>query len=247
MNEMVKFAGGLPVNPEDLETGLKNVQSSIHGSSGGMPFLRLLKSGVFVYGAENIEVEEGSEWAINPYSIMHGFACWAPGELLDERMVPFTQQPPNKAELPDLGQSWDQQIAMQLACVSGEDTGTNVLYKGTSTGLRNASKDLINEIIAQLQTDKEHIVPIVELESDSYRHKEFGQIFYPILRIVRWTSIDGEAAPEGTITDESDSEPEPEAQADPEPKPRRRRGKTSKAAAPEPEGGTNKRRRRRAS
>jgi len=263
MNDLVKFAGGLPIKPEDLEKGLQNVQQSIQGGTGGMPFLRLLKAGFFVYGAENIEVEPGSEWAINPYSIMHGFACWAPGELLDERMVPFTQPPPNKAELPDLGESWDQQVAMQLACVSGEDTGTNVLYKGTSTGLRNASKELINSIIGQLQTDKVNVVPVVELENDSYQHKTYGQIFYPILTIKSWISIDGDAvapvdgdqvtadtdADDATGTDAKTTDDAPPAAPT-----RRRKAKTSKAskgattaADDAPPTSSNRRRRRRAS
>ncbi len=252
MNDLVKFAGGLPIKPEDLEAGLQNVQSSIQGGTGGMPFLRLLKAGYFVYGAENIEVEPGSEWAINPYSLMHGYACWAPGELLDERMVPFTQQPPNKAELPDLGQSWDQQVAMQLACISGEDTGTNVLYKGTSTGLRNAAKELITVIISQLQTDKEHVVPVVELENDSYNHKTYGQIFFPLLTIKKWTTIDGdEPAAGGQVTDQSDADdPTPESEtAEAAPKPRRRRATTSKAKTADEEKpkSSNRRRRRAAS
>jgi hypothetical protein len=254
-SELVKFAGGLPIKPDDLEAGLQNVQSSIQGGTGGMPFLRLLKAGYFVYGAENIEVEPGSEWAINPYSLMHGFACWAPGELLDERMVPFTQAPPNKAELPDLGQSWDQQVAMQLACTTGEDAGVNVLYKGTSTGLRNAAKELINAIISQLQTDKELIVPVVELETDSYNHKQYGQIFYPILTIKKWITIDGDAAEVSEVADQSEADPAPEESAEAEtpkadtPPPRRRRGKTSKAKADveEKPQSSNRRRRRRAS
>jgi len=253
MNDLVKFAGNLPINPADLEAGLQNVQSSIQGGTGGMPFLRLLKAGYFVYGAENVEVEPGSEWAINPYSLQHGFACWAPGELLDERMVPFTQAPPIKAELPDLGQSWDQQVGMQLVCVAGEDTGMNVLYKGTSTGLRNASKELINAIISQLQTDKAHCVPVVELESDSYNHKQYGQIFFPILTIKRWITIDGDEASEALVTDASESAPDAgngEDSTEGDAPPRRRRGaakataKETKAAPPK---SSNRRRRQKTS
>lgn len=233
MGEVAKFTGGgLPANPEDLETGLKNVQQSIQASTGGVPFLRLSRAGFFIYGAENTEVEEGSEWAINPYSIMHGFACWAPGELLDERMVPFTEPPPNKAELPDLGQSWDQQIAMVMQCMNGEDEGTLVLYKGTSTGLRNASKELIGALIAQLQKDKQNIVPVVELEADSYKHKEYGQIFYPILTIKSWMNMEGVAEASPAPDDDGDDGDEDAA---PE---------TTEAAAPEPEQPTRRRRRK---
>jgi len=242
MNDMVKFAGNLPVSTEDLEAGLRNVQSSIQGSQGGLPFLRLMRSGLFVYGAENVEVEEGSEWAINPYSMMHGFACWAPGELLDERMVPFTQPPPNKSELPDLGQRWDQQVAMQLQCVSGEDLGQAVLYKGTSTGLRNAAKELINALISQLQHDKVHIVPIVELESDSYRHKEYGQIFYPILSIKRWVDINDFEGDDAEPEDDAEDEPEVAEKA---PARRGRAAKAAPAAAGDADSGVGNRRRRR--
>ena len=165
-------------------------------------------------------------------------------------MVPFTQPPPNAAELPDMGWEWKHQIAVVMQCVSGEDVGTTVLYKGTSTGLRNACKDLINEILAQLQTDKEHIVPVVELESDSYQHKVHGQIFYPVIEVQRWMTMDGIAEYDESDADESEAEPTAEdEQPEPETKPRRRRaGKTSKAAAKGEQQATgNRRRRRRAS
>jgi len=258
MSDLVKFAGGPPANPEELEKGLKNVAQSIQGSTGGLAFLRLLKSGVYAYGAEKIEPQEGSQWAINPYSLHHGFACWGDGELLDERMVPFTQQPPNRNELPDYGHAWDQQVAMQLQCLNGEDTGTNVLYKGTSTGLRNAVKELINQLIAQLQKDATHCVPVVELEADSYEHKKYGEIFFPVLNIVKWLSVEGQDTPAGAIeSDESEAEPEaattaaPTPEAEPEkPAPRRRRRASVEGQAeevePEKPTSSNRRRRRRA-
>jgi hypothetical protein len=209
-----------------------------------------MKSGVFVYGAENIEVEEGSNWAINPYSLMHGFACWGTGELLDERMVPFTQTPPNKAELPDLGYSWDQQVSMHVMCLDGEDEGKTVLYKGTSTGLRNATKELINEIIAQLQITKVDIVPVVQFESDWYKHKEYGQIFFPILSISEWIPMEGPL-----VESESDDSAKPaDAKADAKPadeppttgtSKRRGRGKAKDKPEAQPQS-SNRRRRRRA-
>lgn len=258
MNDLVKFAGGLPVNPEDLEAGLKNVAQSIQGSTGGVPFLRLLKSGIYAYGAEKIEPQEGSQWAINPYSLHHGFACWGDGELLDERMVPFTQQPPNRNELPDYGHAWDQQVAMQLQCLNGEDTGTNVLYKGTSTGLRNAVKELINQLIVQLQKDASHCVPVVELDCDSYEHKKYGEIFFPVLTVQRWLSVEGQETPAGAIeSDESEAKPDaataaPVAEEAAEEKPAPRRRRRASAAEPEAEAdpekptSSNRRRRRRA-
>ena len=222
MTKLVKFtdAGNLPANPADLIQGLQNVNANLQGTAGGVPFLRLLKSGEYAYGPENLQPTVDSLWAVNPYSIQHGYACWGDGELLGEQMVPFNQAAPNKGDLPDYGEDWDQQFSMNLQCVQGEDKGVVVLYRGTSTGLRNAAKQLIADIITQVQKDPQHIVPVLELDVDSYHHKKYGQIFYPILNIVEWVTFEtGEPAEEA---------PEPE----PEPEPRQRQRRRPAAAAP---------------
>ena len=240
MGELAKFSGGMPANPDDLVQGLQNVSAVVKGGTGGVPYLRLLKSGVFAFGAENIEPEDGSEWAVNPYSLHHGFACWGDGELVDERMVAFTEPPPNKAELPDYGYDWNQQIAMHLQCVSGEDEGTTVLYKGTSTGLRNAFRDLVEAMLARLKKDQVNYVPVITLDVDSYQHKKYGEIFVPIFDIVKWVSMDGvgvEAADEAA-DDEDDEEPEAP------PKRRGRKAKASEDADDKPAPRANRRRRR---
>ncbi len=213
MNDLVKFSGGVPANPEDLIAGLQNVSSNIQSNSGGVPFLRLLKSGVFVYGPENIEPEQDSEWAANPNSLQHGWACWGDGELLGEQMAPFNQAPPPKGGLPDYGQDWSQQVSINLQCLNGEDEGVSVLYKGTSTGLRNAVKELINALIAQLQTDPNHCVPVLSLEADSYQHKKHGQIFFPVLEIVRWIGFDGDGETTAAIEDQPNT-PDPDTSED---------------------------------
>jgi len=35
-------------------------------------------------------------------------------------------------------------------------------------------------------------LPIVELQPDSYKHKQYGKIFFPVLHIVGWTDDKGE-------------------------------------------------------
>ena len=236
-SELAKFGGGgLPVSPDDLVKGLQNVNQTLQGATGGTPFLRLLKSGYYAYGPENIEPEEGSQWAVNPYSLMHGFACWGEGELLGEVMVPFNQPTPPRAELPDYGQKWGQQVAMQLACLTGEDVGVNVLYKGTSTGLRNAMKKLIDQIIAKAQTDQVNIVPVVELDVDSYQHKNYGEIFVPILNVINWISMDDSNIEESEgEDDDADSDGEPADEGEVE---------TKSEAAGNNRGGGRRRRRR---
>lgn len=260
MNDLVKFpGGGMPAKPDDLAKGLQNVTAHIGPSAGGTPFLRLGKDGIWVYGQENIDVEEASHWAINPYSIQHGFAAWGDGELFGEVMVPFNQAPPVRSTLQDYGVEWKPQTSMLLQCMSGEDKGQVVLYKGTSVGMQNAVKELINQLIGQIQSDPEHLVPVVSLEVDSYQHKKYGQTFVPILDIQEWVSMEtGEAdQPEddGDTTDSDDAADAPAAEDKPEPPKggsRRRRGKPADDKADETDdkakmgAGSSRRRRRRA-
>lgn len=248
-DNVIKFTGGVPATSDDLIKSLQNVQSTMQTSTGGLPFLRLLKTGHFAFGVENLEPEEGSEWAIHPASLMHGYACWGDGELLDERMVPANQSKPARSELPEYGQPWTDQVAMMLQCLDGEDTGVQVLYKGTSLGLRNAVKDLIAKMIAQIQADPDNVVPVVELEVDSYQHKKFGEVFTPQINILRWISWAGETA---ATSDEpgTDSSPDADATADStsddaEPAaPTRRRRRKATPATDEPATTKNRRRRR---
>ena len=169
-------------------------------------------------------------------------------------MVPFSQQPPAEKTLQDFGVKWDQQVSMQMQCLDGEDTGVNVLYKGTSVGMRNASKTLIDQIINQAAHDPKHVVPVVTLDSDSYMHKNWGKTFTPILDIVRWISIEtGDANSKDAENGDAIASPAEEV-ADTGPKPveparRRRRGQPASEveAKPEAEKPAGGRRRRRAS
>lgn len=247
-SNVVKFTGGVPATSDDLIKSLQNVQSTMVTSTGGLPFFRLLKTGHYAYGVENLEPEEDSEWAIHPASLMHGYACWGDGELLDERMVPANQAKPARSELPEYGQPWSDQVALMLQCLNGEDTGVQVLYKGTSLGLRNAVKDLIGKMITQIKADPDNVVPVIELEVDSYQHKSYGEIFTPQFNLLRWISWAGESA---DTSDESDANNPSDADAtadktsdETEPAPtRRRRGKATKADD-ETEPTKNRRRRR---
>jgi hypothetical protein len=227
VSNLVKFSGGgLPTNANDLVAGLANVRQEISGSSG-LQFLRLLKDGHYAIGAENLEPEEDSLWAANPFSIHHGFAAWGDGELYDEVMVPFNQALPLKSELRDYGVKWDKQFSVILQCVEGTDKGLTILYKGTSVGLQNAFKTLIDALLTRAQSDPDTIVPVIALETDSYVHKKYGKIYTPVLEIVDWISMSGE-----------DAEPEDDDDDD-------GKGKTDEQAAKQPEKSASTKRSRR--
>lgn len=211
--------GGLPVSADDLMSGLQNMGQTIQSSGGGMPFLRLLKSGRWVYGPENIEPEEDALWAVNIYTLEHGAACWVDSECLGEVLVPFNAPAPNRDELPDYGGPWTGCVSVQLQCLNGEDEGLTVLYKGTSKGQQDYFAELIKQLTIQLKRDASQIIPVIALEVTSYNHKTWGETFKPVLKIEGWVGINADApVPAATVEEPANVTPEPEVQ-EPEPEP----------------------------
>jgi len=193
--ELTRFSGNLPANPEELVDSLQKFNQTVKTGTGGLPFLKLLKTGIWAYGQDSTEVQEGSLWAMNLASLKHGWICWGEGDVLDETMVAFNAPMPSQDSLEDLGYAWDQQFSMQLQCMNGEDEGTVVHYKNTSLGMRNAVNQLIQEITQQLKSDPEHFIPVLDLKVESYKHKKYGEVFTPSLEVVEWVSYEsGDAA-----------------------------------------------------
>lgn len=216
MNSIATTGSNAIAALSSLKQGLQNVATSIV-STGGDPFLRLLKDGSWVYGADNVQVEDGTAWAVNPLSLMHGWVAWSDykkktNEVVGEVMVPAGQALPLRSSLQDVTDDegnkcdWSQQLSLQFQCMEGEDVGTQVLYKVTSVGGMNATKGLVNAISAQLETDIENPVPSVELHCDFYMHKKYGKTYVPEFKIVEWGPLDDTIkAPMKADTPDSDT------------------------------------------
>lgn len=209
---------------QGLKQGLANVKQSVV-IPGGDPFLRLLKSGKWVYGRDNTEVEADSLWAIHPATLKHGWVCWTDydkadkkkNEIVGEVMVPMTQPLPDQLRLPDTGRwngQWTQQLSFIVACVSGEDVGTQVLYKTTSVGGMNAVSELIDAIMKQLDKDGANPVPVVLLEVDSYNHATWGETMVPIFDIQKWASLEDTELPDEEALQQEADKPTSEEQAE---------------------------------
>ena len=66
-------------------------------------------------------------WAVNPASFMWGWVCWGNGnKILGEKLVSISQPLPDVTALPDKGFPWQEQMAVNLKCISGTDAGTEV-------------------------------------------------------------------------------------------------------------------------
>jgi hypothetical protein len=183
-----------------LSAGLAKVVSQSTPRSGHHVLLRMQRDGAWVHGRDDTEVEEGSRWAVNPMALAHGFVCWARpdqggGRKLGEVMTPITQPKPERTALEDLGARWEEQFGAQLKCVEGTDKSLQVLYLTSSQGGRDAMIDLLESIRQRLETVTDGtFVPVVELNSDSYAHPNYGKIWKPVLRVVDWLDMDGKGA-----------------------------------------------------
>ena len=216
----------LPATPENLIAGLQNVANTARQAAGPVDGLQYMKfaKGEWVFGAEDTPIEDDSLWALNPMSIRQGFQAWVDNELAGEETASMFEPPIVKTALPAVAtggenRGWQSVIVFNMKCTKGEDEGTEVEFKTSSVGgIKEASK-MINTILAQVSEDPSKPVPIIELSSDSYKHKKFGKVYTPVMEVKQWISM------ETTNTQAIEKEPEPEVEKEEEPaaKPTRRR------------------------
>lgn len=198
-NAVANRSAGAVAALANLKRGIQNTRQAIPASST-KPILRMGTDGIWVYGQENTEVEEGSRWAVNPLSIRHGFVCWTnkkkgegKNELLGEVYASMSAEPIDMASLPDKGWPWKPATSVELKCVSGDDEGEEVIYKPSSVGGGNAMQDLLDAIEEQLDKGVDAIVPVIELTNDHYQHKQYGKTYVPLFEFVDWMTMDGVA------------------------------------------------------
>lgn len=193
MNNIVKFESNTAMaNPSDL-TKLGSSMAQHSTSGGGDDLLKLTKEGYWVYGADAIEPEEGSQWAINPSSFSHGWIAWDNGEIAGEVMASALGPMPEK---PADGNKYDEQLACQLMCMTGDDKDKQVIYKTTSMGGKKAIGKLANAIATQAAENPDAVIPVVTLGVDSYQHKKYGKIYTPEIDIAEWIGNEAEAPEE---------------------------------------------------
>jgi len=191
MSNLVAFSqAGLPA-VSTLATSLRAIQSDV--GPAGTVILKMDKTGHWVFGADQTEVEDDSTWAVNPFSFVHGFIAWGDGEVLGEKMVPVSQPLPELDGAPPAAKKgWETQVGMSLKCISGEDKGMEARFTTTSVGGKRSVQALAVALADQVDKDQSKPVPVVRLKKEHYQHKSYGRIFTPVFEVVDWVSLDGE-------------------------------------------------------
>ena len=86
---------------EDLAKSLNNAAMTMPRVGGDKQFLKMDKgNGDWIFGQEETVVEDGSQWAVNPMSLMRGYISWDGNQQVEgERMVPVSRAVPSPDSL----------------------------------------------------------------------------------------------------------------------------------------------------
>jgi hypothetical protein len=216
MNEVTKFGGANLPSVQSLSQSLRSINTGT--TLGNTVILKMDKTGHWVFGADQTEVEVDSLWAINPFSFTHGYIAWGDGEVLGEKMVSVQQPLPELEPAPPQSKrGWEPQVGMSLKCISGEDKDMETRFSTTSVGGKRAVQVLALAIATQVEKDQSKPVPVVRLKKEHYTHKSYGRIYTPVFEVVEWVSLDG---PDAEV-------PEAPAAEEPAPEAGRRRRRTA--------------------
>lgn len=192
MSSLVTFSQANLPAVSTLTTALRKLDVEV--GPAGTAILKMDKTGHWVFGADQTEVEDDSTWAINPFSFVHGFIAWGDGEVLGEKMVGVAEPLPDMdVAPPGAKRGWEKQVGLSLKCASGEDNGLECRYSTTSVGGVRAVQALAVAIATQVEKDPTKPVAVVRLKKDHYQHKSYGRIYTPVFEVVEWVSMDGKA------------------------------------------------------
>jgi hypothetical protein len=195
MSNITTFASANLPAVSSLSTALRSIEADV--GPAGVVIIKMDKTGHWVYGADQTEVEDDATWAVNPFSFVHGFIAWGDGDVLGEKMVSVSQPLPEMEAAPaGAKRGWEIQVGMSLKCLSGEDKDMEARFTSTSVGGKKAVQALAVAIAYQSEADQSKPVPIVRLKKDHYQHKSYGRIFTPVFEIVEWVGMDGGKAEE---------------------------------------------------
>jgi hypothetical protein len=193
MSNITTFSGANLPSVKSLATALRTIEADVGGA--GTVIIKMDKTGHWVFGADQTEIEDDSTWAVNPFSFVHGYIAWGDGEVLAEKMVNVSQPLPELDAAPSgAKKGWETQVGMSIKCLDGEDKGMEARYTTTSVGGKKAVQALAVAIATQVDKDQDKPVPVVELGKEHYTHKSYGRIYTPVFKVVEWVGMDGDAA-----------------------------------------------------
>lgn len=224
MNEVVKANTNALAAMKALKTGLQRVAQKLPDATGSQ-FLRMGKDGQFVFGKDDNVVADGTAAMINVLSMQHGYSAWTnkqPGqgknELRGEIMRSISTTLPDVSELEQYKDAeWKDQIAVDFKLMDGKHKNVQLNYKASSRGGLSALRIILEAVSERVDADDTYCFPVIELNSDHYKHSTYGKTFVPKFDIIGWGNMDGDviyeddAEDDGAPAEIAPPAPEPEA------------------------------------
>lgn len=191
MSNLATFKSANLPTVQSLSSALRKLEQDV--GAVGTAILKMDKTGHWVFGADQTEVEKDSLWAVNPFSFVHGYIAWGVGEVLGEMMVPLTDPLPEVPEAPNgAARGWERQIGLSLKCISGDDKGLEARFSTTSVGGKRSVQELGVAIAEQVDADSSKPVAVIHLDKAHYAHKAYGRVYTPVFAVQEWVSMEGE-------------------------------------------------------
>lgn len=189
MSNIVKFGNANLPTAASLAESLRKLDID---TGVGSVILKMDKTGHWVYGADQTEIDKNGRWAVNPFSFVHGYIAWGEGEVLGEKMVSITEPLP-ELDVPPPGakRGWEPQVGMSVKCLDGEDANVEARYTVTSVGGKRAMHQLAMNVADQVEANQDTPVAVVKLGSEYYLHKSYGRVYTPVFEVIDWIPLDG--------------------------------------------------------
>ena len=162
-------------------------------AGGGGDFLKF-KKGKFVKGSNDEEAPLGTRYAVNMIGLERGYIKFSV-EPPEKRMARPSEPKITRESLGETDDSlwekddngnpqdpWTPTWEIPLRDIG---TGEELVFATSSTGGINALGRLCSAYVNRLAMGG-HAVPIIALGASSYKHKRFGDVDVPTLRILSW-------------------------------------------------------------
>ena len=191
-------------------------------ASNGGAFLKFSK-GEWLLGQNDDEVALGRRLAANMSELSIGWIRWADGKPAERRMgllsqgfkpeardaLGFTEQ--RDWETDEQGQPKDPWNFTNELPLADPETGEQMTFSASSKGGIGAIGNLCKAYGREYR-QREGLVPVIDLQRDSYKHAKYGKTYVPVMNIVDW--IDNATVPAPASNDDDGAAPEkPAAEA----------------------------------
>lgn len=181
---------------EDYFAAVAGEAQTLKGGGSGKAFLKFSgDDGDYTYGAENVELEIGSQLVMNPTSFRRGWVIWKDNKVVHEIMHNMEQgPPPAEGALPNhwgvyaKGEGPVQQQTIEFSTT--EEPYVEMIFQANNVSKRNALGTVLKEWGESYKLHPKKW-PVIEIGNHEFDAKVEGRKIKkmaPVFKIIAWIS-----------------------------------------------------------